>query len=309
MVEIGINMNQVYWGQHPCQGVKANGLPCENVAYYRVTDKLLCGVHSTRRKQERTELPRDPAAGEHKEQERMEHVRKCHAMAAVKRAAGIKGKVTLYKMRMMKNVGFVEGVTNVFPNFKHGGRTDGFGLPSLSPKSIGPVTHPQPGLPVARNLENFHQGNKVFPSEVDEKDEVRDVFFETQRQMYEDPTPHRHKEAAQGKNVPLFSLWVTPDGTRHRISYFVSRQFYCVYYERATRENPDFHRLKSMIDDGYDLRICGYDAYEVADSSAAGLEACYCDVSRPFGHELVLYTMLVAPEEDWPWRKYVTFAF
>jgi hypothetical protein len=79
-----------------------------------------------------------------------------------------------------------------------------------------------------------------------------------------------------------------------------------VYYERATKQNPDFLRLQRLIDDGFDLRICGYDAYEVGDKT---LEECYCDVSRPFGHELVLYTMLVAPEEDWPWRKYVTFEF
>lgn len=66
------------------------------------------------------------------------------------------------KMNMMKDIGFVTGYINIFPNFKHGNRRDGIGLPSLSPKSIGPVDHGQPGLPLALNLENFHQGNKVY---------------------------------------------------------------------------------------------------------------------------------------------------
>lgn len=61
-----------------------------------------------------------------------------------------------------------------------------------------------------------------------------------------------------------------------------------------------------MIEDGYNLRICGYDAY---DPHHYNMEDCYCDISRPFGHELVLYTMLTEPEEKWPWRKYKTFDF
>ena len=91
----------------------------------------------------------------------------------------------------------------IFPNAKHGGRTDGAGCPSLSPKIMGPIDHGQPSLPPAQNLENLHQGNKVFPSEaVDSHGEathVKDVhnsivhkpfvpsptFFETQREMYE----------------------------------------------------------------------------------------------------------------------------
>lgn len=42
----------------------------------------------------------------------------------------------------------------------------------------------------------------------------------------------------------------------------------------------------------HNLRICGYDAYEVKENmKIEEYEECYLDISRPFGHELVLYTM------------------
>lgn len=299
--------SQIYWGEERCQAKKASGETCVNGAYYTLDGMLLCGVHSGgKKKEKRVELARNPDEKQIKEQESAEHSKGCDAAALAKKEKGKKGTVTLYKMRMMKNVGYVDGVVNVFPNFKHGGRKDGLGLPSLSPKSIGPILHNQPGLPVALNLENFHQGNKVFPCEVDEKGEVKKAFFDTQMAMYKDAVPHRHKEAADGKNVPLYSLWKDKEGGVHKISYFVSRQFYCVYYERATLENPDFLRLKEMVDKGYNLRICGYDAYEPGNK---GMEECYCDITRPFGHELVLYAMLTESQENWPWRKYKTFDF
>ena len=48
--------------------------------------------------------------------------------------------------------------------------------------------------------------------------------------------------------------------------------------------------------------ICGYDAYQ---PDPAKLYEHYCDPSRPFGHELVLYTLLsVKDREDYPWRRY-----
>lgn len=297
-----------YWGQQKCSALKKNGLSCENNAYYVLDNKLLCGVHSGgKNKEKRVELSHHPEEKEIKEKERDRHEEECDEIAVKNCENGKMGKVILYKMKMMKNVGFVKGFINIFPNFKHGNRNDGMGLPSLSPKSIGPIQHNQPGLPIALNLENFHQGNKVFPNEIDEKGNVKEEFFKTQIQMYKDKIPHRHKEVSGGKNVPCYSLWKDKDGVLHEISYFTSRQFYCVYYERSTMKNPDFLKLKEMIEIGYNLRICGYDAYDI--ESQDNIEDCYKDISRPFGHELVLYTMLVEDEENWPWRKYKTFEF
>ena len=61
---------------------------------------------------------------------------------------------------------------------------------------------------------------------------------------------------------------------------------------------------------GYNLQICGFDAYHVKNATPKTLLKCYEDISRPFGHELVLFTMLcIKNEEDYPWRIYKTLDF
>lgn len=215
---------------------------------------------------------------------------------------------------MIKNPVCTPGFTMIFPNFKHGKRKDGLGLPSLSPKFIGPIDHGQPGLPISKNLENFHQGNKVFKSEVDETGEPTAEFFERQIEMYNDAFPWRHKfhkykqlAAPKGnKNIPEYSVWIDEEETVNHISYVESRQFYCHFYEMAMTTNKEFVKLKTMIDEGMNLQICGYDAYET-DTDKNSLERCYLDSSKPFGHELVLFSMLVLNKEDYPWTKHTTY--
>ena len=314
-------MNTVYFGETTCVASKRDGTPCGSKAYYtkNATGECVCGKHA--KKAERTPLPKNPAAAANKQAEIDVHNSTCDAAAANNLASGNKGQVTCAKMRMMAAVELVPGFINIFPNFLHKNRKDGVGLPSLSPKAIGPVAHGQPGLPDSLNLENFHQGNKVFPSEVESDPATGDgkrkptaAFYELREKMYLDPKPHRHKQAAtsiggkagdKNKNIPLFSVWVDKDGTEHQIDYFTSRQFYCHFYERAVINNPDYKILLDKIGSGYNLRIVGYDGYAVTKT----LMLHYCDTSRPFGHEMVLYTMLTAKPEDWPWRKHKTFDY
>lgn len=280
---------------------------CERKPYYRVGAEPRCGYHAS--KAERAELKKNPDQKAIRCQEIKNHVDRCTEVANDNKTNGRTGEVTCTKMKMFGVVDLVPGVVNIFPNFKHEPRTDGIGLPSLSPKSIGPIHHRQPGLPDSKNLENFHQGNKVFPHEVGEDGEPTAEFFAMQLEMYNSEVPYRHKPNLIGVkiNVPRFSIWVTPDGVRHKLSYLQSRQFYCNYYERATSENPDFLRLKTMIADGYNLRLVGYDAYPTTRDSA---ETNYNDISRPFGHEMVLYTMLTTEDPTtYPWRRHKTFEF
>lgn len=173
---------------------------------------------------------------------------------------------------------------------------------------IGPVHHGQPRLPPALNLENFHQGSKKFAVQSD------DEFRETQIAMFQDPHPHRHHPAAPvpapgvNRNVPEYFVWIDRDGSVHHVTYVESRQFYCNFLERAIRHQPDFLRLADMRASGINLLLCGFDAFEPAPNRT--LEEVYLDPSTPFGHELVIYTMLVEPEEArWPWRIHKTFDF
>jgi len=56
-----------------------------------------------------------------------------------------------------------------------------------------------------------------------------------------------------------------------------------------------------MLSEGVNLQIVGYDGYEVTRS----LIDHYKDPSVPFGHELVLFTLLTEPNsQQYPWIVY-----
>lgn len=197
-----------------------------------------------------------------------------------------------------------DGWVNVYPNFKAAWQGVGLVCPSLSPMSLGPINHGQPGLPLSLNLENFHQGSKMFPQE------TKESFEDMRQMMYLDAIPRRHKfgrkgtvnESGQTTNIPKYFVWLGRDGKEHHLDYITSRQFYCNFYERLTSNNKDFLYLKQLIDEGYNLQICGPDAHNMVDP-----EVAYLDSSSPFGHERVLVTLLAGLEK--PWLKYKTFEF
>lgn len=297
-----------FYGETPCDFTDR---PCRNKAYYEINHKCLCGVHSRRFKDTRISLPVNPNKDQNRQTLLLDRQRHVEEVAALNRSQGRHGNLMLTKLFMMRDPEHHDGFLKVFPNFKHQNRADGFGCKSLSPKDLGPILHPQPHLPPALNLENFHQGNKVFESELNSQKEPSDDFFATQRQMYESPIPLRHKPQSQHKNIPCFSVWMDASRTMHKLTYLESRQFYCNYYQRLVEPLPDFQQLLQWLHAGYNLQIIGYDAYQPrADQS---LEDCYLDESRPFGHELVLYTMLMhhmqSHPEPYPWVKHKTFVF
>lgn len=288
-----------------CQAMYKTGEPCRNMAYYSIHKlnkiKFVCGVHS--QKIERIVLPKDPDAKFKLDKLLNERQLLVEKVAKNNKQLGKKGDVICTKLKMMKQPEHIDGYLKVFPNFKHGNRKDGYGCPSLSPKSLGPINHGQPSLPISLNLENFHQGNKVFKCEVDERGEPLPIFFDSQIKMYKDKVPHRYKFDKQ--NIPLYSVWRRNDGKLVKYTYFESRQFYCTYYERMVPKLSAFKKLKKMVDNGYNLQIIGYDAYPITKD----METLYKDISRPFGHELVLYTLLTEEKENYPWRKYKTEKF
>lgn len=336
---------QVFYGSQKCCASTKAGDPCKNKAYYLHQERCLCGVHCPKDSTgKRVELPKNPHAKEDKEILLEQRMAEVEAASRCNLKLKLEAIIILSKMRMMKEPEHFTGFYKIFPNYLHQNRADGFGCASLSPKSLGPVNHGQPGLPIALNLENFHQGNKVFPSE-DSGGVPTAEFFATQKQMYLDHIPHRHKKTAtelkdsgtagvKGKNnVPLYSVWIQGDSKLLKLSYFESRQFYCTFYERLVTTPPskgaasesqafkDFTYLKRLKASGYNLQIIGYDAYPVNLSQAKDpaiaetenteiLLKCYQDISQPFGHELVLFTLLVLKDrKNYPWVRFTTVKF
>lgn len=310
-------MNTIYYGEIDCQAIYKSGAKkgqqCVNKAYYRTNeDKYLCGVHCKKCNGVNNSimLPKNPDHEQLKLNGYEELKGLAKNMAQNNYNSGIKGDVICTKMLMMKNPFNKPGYLMIFPNFKHKNRKDGIGLPSLSPKSIGPINHKMPNLPPAKNLENYHQFAKVFSCEVDEDGNPDKNYIRRRIEGYQDDIPHRHKfpreqinsiNSSNNINIPLYSIYYDFNGNEHRYNYIQSRYFYCHWYEKLVSKSSDFNKLKKYIEEGYNLQIVGYDAYHITKS----LYEHYLDDSIPFGHELVLYTMLtIKREEEYPWNQY-----
>jgi len=210
----------------------------------------------------------------------------------------------------MKEAPHVENYLSVFPNYKHENRLDGFGCKDLSPKSIGPLKHScfAPISEIVYNLENLHQGSKIFEHELNSNNNVKEEYLQKIREIYLDKVPHRHKydrkilqKLNNNINIPKFSIYFDTNGNEQRYNYLQCRYFYCYFYEKFVIDSKNFKKLCEMINKGYNLNIIGYDGYNVSKS----LYEHYMDTSKPFGHELVLYTMLVENDRDkYPWNMF-----
>lgn len=327
----------MFYGETSCCAIiKSTGLGCTNQAYFsaytykkdnenekkRKVEEYLCGVHVKQCNGTARELPKNPDPKGYKKNITEQHQKTIEAAKVLNCTSGKQGKVILTRMFMLKNPVRIEGFYNIFPNFKHGGRTDGLGLPKLSPKSLGPIKHNMKDFPVCLSLENFHQMSKVYPSEYDAATgKVLEATIKERKEIYASNIPLRHKPAAKlatntqknkNINVPLFSTYYTQDGVEKRFSYLQCRWFYCYWYEKLVAEEFEYARLVNLSDSGYNINIVGYDAYPVDVSEGCSQDELknilckhYIDTTRPFGHELVLFSMLVLSDcESYPWNIY-----
>ena len=293
------------YGEIKCQTTYASGKECRNSAYFYSSGKYLCEMHS---KKDTNRVQLVKFSKTEKEKEQAKHCEN------IKR----EGKIELFRIKGMRgSIEYKDGYLCVFPNHKHQNRKDGFGCASISPMNTLniPINKPSISIPgietwnitVCKNLENFHQANKVYACELDPKGNITSRFYEKRVEMYNDETPHRRKYtiSEEKDQKVLFSIWIDKCGLEKRYSYVESRQFYCNFLERSTCQKDDYKRLKNAVDSKVNIMICGYDAYGVTDN----IENDYLDTSKPFGHERVLYTMLKYKENEWPWRKYKTEDF
>lgn len=312
----------LYYGEGGCAFSTSKG-PCKNKAYWSVkTDRqpssVGCGVHA-RDSKTRAPLPKRSAKDKARlaEEALAKNSEEIEAARVKNFKKGRQGHLLVSKLRIMKAPEDFQGYQKVFPNFKHGNRKDGLGMPSLSPMSLGPVEHPQPGLPVGAHIEGVHQGSKVFPCYL-KKGEPTKEWFEIQLEMFTGP-PRRHhpgaKSATGSKNVPDYSRWINPDGSVTKLSYIESRQVYCTYYERLAKETKAFKKLAKLLEKGTNLQILGYDGYDLElsqedqedqDLLEEKFEELYLDGSRPFGHEVALAALLLLEEDRYPWTKHTT---
>jgi len=150
---------------------------------------------------------------------------------------------------------------------------------------------------VAKNLENLWQASKVWSSDYNPiTKKIRKGWFSDRDKYFADSKAHRHIKKGTGKNVnvPLFSLWVNQKTDKvAKLKYVKARKrIYCPIYKRLASKTAEFEKLKTMLDDGYNIQILGYDGFDF-EKEGMTLQQCYDDASRPFGHELLLVSMLL----------------
>jgi len=295
-----------YWGEHTCEeSYKKTGEDCRNKAYYIQAKKLVCGVHS--KKDKRTTLTKNPNKDKIERDNYEKHIKSVEKRAKVNRDNGKTGTVTVTKLRMMKKPELIEGFWNIFPNYMHQNRKDGYGCSQLSPKSMGPINHGMPNLPPSKNLENYHQFSKFWDFELDKNGNVKKKFFQIRVDAYNDETSYRHKydrkvleKYGTNINIPKCSIYYDKNGSPYTYTYLQCRYFYCKFYSEIAVKLPDFLFLSKNVKKGYNINIVGYDGYTPKDPMEM-----YLDTSKPFGHEMVLYTLLIESNPSkYPWNVY-----
>lgn len=314
-------------GEIKCQGKTKTGV-CRHGAYFKVTDsfgkvQFMCGVHSKGKGMKRTELTKmSKKEKEGKKTERVEEMIDLAVENIQSRDPGEhKWKLKLVKMGgLFPFVPLRPGWINIYPNFKRNWQGIGGNYPELSPMSLGPVVHGQPDVPDSKNIENFHQGSKFFSEKEDEES-----FKKNQKRMFLSREPQRHKFKGLTKNIPDHFVWIDKNKKEHHLTYIESRQFYCNFYERLARKKKQYGCIQKMLSVGCYIQLCGPDAFSIdgigedvidmdQNELIDNIEKEYLSPTVPFGHERVLFTMLIfdllkIADDQFPWRKHKTFEF
>jgi len=170
----------------------------------------------------------------------------------------------------------------------------------LSPMLLGPVRfeeHFPDGhteIRTARCFENAWQSAKVHPGEEGPDGFPTPEWYARRARICADTRGHRYVKRGV---KPLYAFW-----RGRKLSYDDARRHvYIPLYARLVRATEAWKRLRAIVcEDGYNVTLVGFDGRAFARLSDE-LE----DLSRPFGHELVLCAMLrgeltdVTESEPW----------
>jgi hypothetical protein len=168
---------------------------------------------------------------------------------------------------------------------------------------------------MAWNLENAHQGSKVFGFE--NPDDM--VTKRREHWLKKMPLRHKHDPKIIKKwlrdrmlgdltinNCILYSIFFTSNSAEPlRLTYVECRAFYCFWYAYYATRSKSFNFLKRCLENGINVEICGYDVPRVSrPKTPAEFGVLYRCEAAPFGHELVLAALLL-DVKPLPWIEYV----
>lgn len=137
----------------------------------------------------------------------------------------------------------------------------------------------------ATNLENLWQSAKVWEGEEGPDGFPTPAWYTRRSLICNDSKAHRHIRKGRGvnPNVPLYSWW-----QGKKLSYDEARRtIYIPLYAERVKATEAWKRLVALVASGKSVQILGYDGRPFAN-----LRDELHDLTRPFGHELVLCAML-----------------
>lgn len=111
------------------------------------------------------------------------------------------------------------------------------------------------------------------------------AWYERLEMVCADPKAHRHIKKGKGvnRNAPMYSWW-----QGRKLSYDDARRaIYIPLYAEHVVKTEAWRRLEALVVSGQNVQILGYDG-----RAFASLRDELYDLTRPFGHELVLCAML-----------------
>lgn len=288
-----------YHGECKCEATNAaRKQPCGLPAYWSYRGGVYCGTHC-RLGTLRVALPKNPRRADNIVRAIEKHNYSVEEMRVANRSRHVVGEIDVAPCFMYKPLPTRDGWLSVFPNHRHQNAKEGFGCAALSPKSMGPIPYFCDALPTATSLENFHQCSKIYA-----RDRMPDgsVDIEPTRAGFLDAAPRRHKYTKADNATYWKSMFFDDRGVQRFFSYLECRFFYCKWYEIFAKRNEDFRSLLVLHETGTNLLIVGYDGYSPVGKT---LYDCYLDESKPFGHELVLYCLiLLTDSREYPWNRF-----
>ena len=318
----------IYYEEAQCEAHLADGSPCLERAKYKHDSKVVCGIHHPEGK---SATPLDQSRFEtykqsFRDQREKDWERAKKDNRGQRGTLEVRGNRTAEggkKTSVVSSPGYrgeykgiawhIRGYRPVFPNDKHGPTKEGYGCPALSPKQMGPVKHNMSMLPPAKNLENYHQFSKFFfKDNLDGEDGTPSMQWLVRRiAAYNDPHAHRHTESAKKlmekyhnyDNDWAKAVYFNHEGHHKIFSYLESRYFYCWHYAMLAKQTDEFKQIEAWLSEGYNILIWGFDGY--VEGITKPIQEHYEDITRPFGHEMVLYCLLsITDTKQYPWEIY-----
>lgn len=160
---------------------------------------------------------------------------------------------------------------------------------AVAPAFLGPITdHGQANAPAAQNLENLWRFIHIWPEDLQDGQPSADWMQRRNDGFQVEQGKRLPRALRRDESSACLGVWWSGqllDEVRAR------REVFCPLYTRLVERNETFKELDMLVQQGYNLQLFGYQAFDFVEQGLS-LRRALDDVSQPFGHEIVLYALL-----------------